>query len=124
MLKRFVLPVVVAILFSSPSLASTNTVVSLGSHKHSGLKIQTPTKSVLARAVSRTKKQLLVINNKLDADDPELPGPDDLDLHKAYSRPRVVKKQDLLDDDLSDYVTIRLAVARAKAMEKYRQTWA
>lgn len=122
MLKRFVLPVVVAILFSSPSLASTNTVVSSGSHKHSGLKIQTPTKSVLARAVSRTKKQLLVINNKLDADDPELPGPDDLDLHKSYSRPRVVKKQDLLDDDLSDYVTIRLAVARAKAMEKYRQT--
>lgn len=124
MLKRFVLPVVVAILFSSPSLASTNTVVSLGSHKHSGLKIQTPTKSVLVRAVSRTKKQLLLINNKLDADDPELPGSDYLDLHKSYSRPRVVKKQDLLDDDLSDYITVRLAVARAKAMEKYRQTWA
>jgi hypothetical protein len=27
------------------------------------------------------------------------------------------------DDDLSDYVTVRLAVARAKAMSAYRQKW-
>jgi predicted helicase len=27
------------------------------------------------------------------------------------------------EDDLSDYVTVRLAVARAKAMEAYRKRW-
>ncbi len=123
-MMKLAVTVLTLFLALSPSQAKTTAEVAVsGSHKHLGLKIQTQTKSVLARAVSRTKKQLLVINNKLDVDDPELPGSDDIDLHKSYSRPRVVKKQELLDDELSDYVTIRLAVARAKAMEKYRQTW-
>jgi exosome complex RNA-binding protein Csl4 len=123
MLKRFVLPVVVAILFSSPNLASTNTAVSLVTHKHSGSKIQTQTKSVLVRVVSRTKKQLLVINSVIDADDPELPGNDEIDLHTVYARPRITKKQET-DDELSDYVKVRLALAREKALEKYREKWA
>lgn len=123
MMKLAVTVLTLFLALSQSQAKTTAEVAFSGSHKHSGLKTQTQTKSVLARAVSRTKKQLLVINNKLDADDPELPGPDDLDLHKSYSRPRVVKEQELLEDELSDYITIRLAVARAKAMEKYRETW-
>jgi hypothetical protein len=50
-----------------------------------------------------------------------------LDCHRAYSRPKVyevdIKVIDLDDEPLSDYVIVRLAVARAKAMQKYRETY-
>lgn len=36
-------------------------------------------------------------------------------------RPKVVKPEPKLDDELSDYVLVRLAVARARALERYRQ---
>ena len=37
------------------------------------------------------------------------------DLHRGYSRPKLVH------DDLSDYVKLRLLAARLKAMEKFRE---
>jgi len=48
-----------------------------------------------------------------------------LDCHLGYSRPKVYKVDAKVTDDepLSDYVTVRLAVARAKAMQKYRETY-
>ena len=50
-----------------------------------------------------------------------------MDYHRAYSRPKVyfVDEQvtDFDDEPLSDYVTVRLAVARAKAMQKYREIY-
>jgi hypothetical protein len=50
-----------------------------------------------------------------------------LDCHRAYSRPKVyevdIKIIDLDDEPLSDYVIVRLAVARADAMQKYRETY-
>jgi hypothetical protein len=47
------------------------------------------------------------------------------DIHVGPGRPRIVedKKSDSDDDELSPYVTVRLAVARAKAMAKYREVW-
>ena len=66
----------------------------------------------------------LLVTNEIDDDGNDLPGPDELDLHVLYSRPRVVENhQELNDDDLSDYVTVRLAIARAKAMAKYKEHW-
>ena len=47
------------------------------------------------------------------------------DLHVSYRRPNLVRDKDekeVQDDEpLSDYATVRLAVARAKAMAKYRE---
>jgi hypothetical protein len=47
------------------------------------------------------------------------------DAHVSYRRPSLIQDQDekeIQDDEpLSDYVTVRLAVARAKAMAKYRE---
>lgn len=46
------------------------------------------------------------------------------DLHVGPRRPTVVHDQvDQDSDELSPYVTVRLAVARAKAMAKYREVW-
>jgi len=48
------------------------------------------------------------------------------DLHVAYRRPDLEKCTDKCqhdnDDDLSDYVLVRLALARAKALQRYRET--
>jgi hypothetical protein len=50
-----------------------------------------------------------------------------LNYHISYSRPEVYKVEqkviDLDDGPLSDYVIVRLAVARAKAMQKYREIY-
>ena len=48
------------------------------------------------------------------------PGPDELDLQRGFARPKIVEDQ--FDDTVSDYVAIRLAVIRAKALQKYRET--
>jgi hypothetical protein len=49
--------------------------------------------------------------------------PDDDFLCTSSARKPKVTKFDPVDDDeeLSDYVTVRLAVARARAMQKYRE---
>jgi hypothetical protein len=39
-------------------------------------------------------------------------------------RPKIARPDDLTDDEISDYVTVRLAVARARAMQRYRQVCA
>lgn len=48
---------------------------------------------------------------------------DEIDFQVPYRRPELVKHTTQFDDDepLSDYVTVRLALARAKAMAKYRE---
>ena len=59
-------------------------------------------------------------------DDEEPEEFDDLDLHVSYSRPRLEKRKlSLTDDDeeLSDYVKVRLALARLKALKKYQEVW-
>ena len=78
------------------------------------------TKSVLVRAVPRAQRRLLVTNDLSDNDEP--PGTDELDLQSPYRRPELKVPES--DSDISDYVAVRLAVARARAMEIYRTKWA
>ena len=85
----------------------------------------TATRSVLVHALPRAQRRLL-ITNELGNESDGPAGPDELDLQSFYERPRI-NRQNTPDsdcEDLSDYVTIRLAVARAKAMEIYRNKWA
>ena len=70
--------------------------------------------------------QPLLSNTIIDEDDDD-GGPEELDYHRAYGRPKVCyvdetgKNSD--DQPLSDYVTVRLALSRAKALLKYRETY-
>lgn len=74
----------------------------------------------------RTKRHLQKLtqsqqsNIAIDDSDDGPPGPDELDLQRGFSRPKIVEDQ--FDDTVSDYVAIRLAVIRAKALQKYRET--
>jgi len=65
------------------------------------------------------KKQTL---RKSDLDDEDYgpAGPDELDLQRGYGRPKLSKP--FYDDGVSDYVAIRLALIREKALQKYRET--
>jgi hypothetical protein len=110
-------------LASSPSQASTSSVNrDLASRKQSSLTNRTVTKSVLVRAVPKAHRRLL-INIELTDEDDGPPGPDELDLQSPFARPRVHgKPKDF--NEVSDYVAIRLAVARAKAMQKHKDIWA
>ena len=56
--------------------------------------------------------------NDIDDEDSNPSGPDELNIHRAYSRPKIVYDD---DTELSEYVQIRLLIARLKAMEKYRK---
>ena len=60
----------------------------------------------------------------LNLDDSDDGDYDEVDFQVAYRRPELVEHKVLYDDDepLSDYVTVRLALARAKAMAKYRES--
>lgn len=49
-------------------------------------------------------------------------GVDDVDLQVGFRRQEIADQfEDLDQDDLSDYITVRLAVARARAMERYHE---
>jgi hypothetical protein len=86
-----------------------------------------------AISLSRTKKLQLklsqqkpLLSNTIFDDNDDDDDSEELDYHRAYGRPKVHKVKETVtdfDDDepLSDYVTVRLAVARAKAMLKYRE---
>ncbi len=56
-----------------------------------------------------------------------VPGAEDLDLHRSFSRPRVANIADQDDEgeaaDLSDTVKVRLLLARMKAVEVHQATW-
>ena len=68
----------------------------------------------------KVKKPLLRKLSDLDDEDYGPPGPDELDLHQSYRRPKLSKP--FYDDGVSDYVAIRLALIREKALQKYRET--
>ena len=76
----------------------------------------------------KLSQQHPLLSNTIIDDDDDDDGPEEQDFHRSYSRPKVVKVEEKVidfDDDepLSDYVTVRLAVARAKAMQKYREIY-
>ena len=81
-------------------------------------------KSVAVHAVPRAQRRLLVSNYISDDEDDDPPGPDELDVQVLYRRPRVADAPKAhQDDSVSDYVGIRLAVARAKALQKFNQKY-
>lgn len=101
----------------------TMTQSALDSHKRSASTIQTQTKNVAAFAVPRAQRRLLV-QRELTGHDDGPPGPDELDLQSLYARPRMREFHPADDsEELSEYITVRLAVARAKAMAAYREKW-
>lgn len=57
---------------------------------------------------------------RLQGTDPYDAPDDDYISTSGIRRPKITKPK-LEDDDLSSYVQVRLAVARARAMQKYRQ---
>jgi len=75
----------------------------------------------------RSKQKLLSLQrsnpNKLDDGDDD--GYDDIDLHVAYRRPNLVPCDDNCydhdEEELSDHLLVRLAIARAKAVDRYRE---
>ena len=72
------------------------------------------------------RQQHPLLSNLIIEDDDDDDGPEDLDCHRAYGRPKVYKVDEQavdLDDSLSDYVLVRLAVSRAKALQKYREIY-
>ena len=121
-MKRLAVLVTTIFLVLSPSQAKTSDVVQATPYqKRSVLKNPTLTKNVLARAASRPQRKFLATNVlHLDIDDDGPAGPDELDLHTLYRRPEVVAPNLTDDVELSDYVQVRLAVARARAMAAYR----
>jgi hypothetical protein len=86
--------------------------------------------------LSKTKKRQLKLSlqsqqqpqpsNTIIEEDDDDGGPEELDYHRSYGRPKVCYVDETVTDSddqpLSDYITVRLAVARAKAIEKYRET--
>lgn len=73
----------------------------------------------------RTKRHLQKLtqnqqsNISVDDTDDGPPGPDELDLQRGFGRPKIVNDQ--VDDEVSDYIAIRLAVIRAKTLQKHRE---
>jgi len=124
-MKKLAALVLFAILGLSTSQAKTSPVDrAFLSHKLSVLMSQTVTKNALVHALPKAQRRLLVINDLTDDDDDDAPGPDELDLQVMYRRPEVVDLPDRrpheLDVELSDYVRVRLAVARARAVQAHR----
>ena len=81
----------------------------------------------MKRLLPRTQQKLLNLqrSNPSEIDDGDDDGYDDTDLQVAYRRPNLVPCDDNCydhdEDELSDYVIVRLALARAKAMKLYQK---
>ena len=70
---------------------------------------------------SKQKQLSLQRSNPSKLDDSDDDGYDDIDLHVAYRRPTLIPCDlDCDQDELSDYVLVRLALARAKALARYQ----
>ena len=129
-MMKFVALALSLFLLSTPSLAKRTVVQrALDGQKLSVQKTQTATKSVLAHVLSRAQRRLLVINELIDDENDNPAGPDELDLQSLLARPSMPGRKDSIihdenDEDISDYARVRLAVARARAMEIYRRRFA
>jgi len=124
-MMRFVILALALLAASSPSLAKMTSVDgTFVYHKRSVLMSQTVTRNALVHALPKAQRRLLTLNELTDDDDDDAPGPDELDLQVSYRRPEVVDVPDRKphedDVELSDYIRVRLAVARARAVQAHR----
>ena len=77
-------------------------------------------KKVEAKKWILVRRPYLVLVDPNLLDDSEVIEYGAFDLHRSYSRPRIV--QDSANDDtVSDHVAVRLWIARLRAMEKFRE---
>jgi hypothetical protein len=94
------------------------------------LTLKVPHQSLHQRLLPKQTKRLLLSLPQLQLSNFELDDEDydietDVELHRSYNRPRLVEvnlEED--DDEVSDYVAMRLALAREKAMKAYYEKWA
>ena len=82
------------------------------------------TKKLQIKLLQKPSQPRPLLNNLIDTNNDD-DGPNDLDFHCAYSCPKLARKVIDFDDDkpLSNSVTSRLADARAKAIQKYREIY-
>jgi hypothetical protein len=68
-----------------------------------------------------SRKQSQPVSEVEDSDNYDIV---ELDLHRSYVRPKLVKVKNLWDDDaeLPDRIVARLAEIREQALQKYRET--
>jgi hypothetical protein len=82
------------------------------------------------RLLSKQTKRLLLSLPQLQPSNFELcdegyDSENEVELHRSYNRPRLITVDfNENDDEVSDYVATRLALAREKAMQAYREKWA
>jgi hypothetical protein len=79
--------------------------------------------SQLSLPLPRHPQHQQLSNLTIDDDDDDIYVDDDITYGRNRQREKFGKLKQNLDDDepLSDYVTVRLALARAKAIAKYRE---
>jgi len=77
-------------------------------------------KKVEAKKWILVRRPYLVLIDPNLLDDVEIIDYDEFDLHRSYSRPRIVQDSNN-DDEVSDHVAVRLWIARLRAMEKFRE---
>lgn len=98
------------------TLSTTQTATKNAAHL---VKTRTAPRSAAAKLLPKTKRhqhQLLINHVVDDSDDDDF---DEIDFHVGYRRPELIPDADT--DELSDYVIVRLAVARARAMARFRE---
>lgn len=96
--------------------------------------VTAPAKSMLSRTerrqvallTSKSSGETRVLHDLSDNDD-DVPGLDDLDMHRSFARPRVAKLLDQdRDDDVQGFspaVKLRLMLARMRAVEAHAMLW-
>jgi hypothetical protein len=87
--------------------------------------LKVPLQPQLQRLLLASQKTRLLVrqlsNFELDDEDYDV-DLDEIDLHRGYSRPKLITV-DLDNDEVSDYVALRLQAARVKALEAFRGEW-
>lgn len=124
-MMKYVVTALLAIVVSMPSQAKmTSTERVFLRQEQRNLNTQMRTRSVLVHALPKTHRKFVVTNDLTDDENDDLPGPDELDLQTLYRRPRIVDNHNTPEDvELSDYVKTRLLVARARALQVYKQKY-
>lgn len=89
--------------------------------------VPTPTRIAVAKSQHRLpvkRSQKILARAAVKPGDMDDSVVDDFDIYVGYRRPQVINEPSLLEpDELSDYVQIRLLVARLRALQKYQTTW-
>ena len=123
-MKKLAVTVLTLFLALNQSQAKTNVAERASDYqKLSDSVNQMQMKNVRVLAAKKTQRKFIITNDLTDDENDDLPGPDELDLQVPFRRPNVVNRPVDADEPLSDYVRVRLFVARARALERYRQIY-